>query len=62
MTTAPILPLAWEPPYATAAALKKNQKTNKQKKRRAGDVTELLPSCDKSFVDEELLLVNGQRK
>ena len=31
--TAPIRPLAWEPPYAMAAALK-NQKTNKKKKER----------------------------
>ena len=29
--TAPILPLAWEPPYATGTALRK-QKTKKKKK------------------------------
>ena len=26
MATAPILPLAWEPPYATGAALKKKER------------------------------------
>ena len=31
-TVAPIRPLAWEPPYAAGAALKR-QKTNKQKKK-----------------------------
>ena len=32
-TTAPIRPLAWEPPYAAGAAQKKNQKTREKKKR-----------------------------
>ena len=30
--TAPIIPLAWEPPYAVGAALEKGKKTKKQKK------------------------------
>ena len=37
-TTAPIRPLAWEPPYAMGAALeniqKKDQKKKKKKKRK----------------------------
>ena len=32
MATGPIRPLAWEPPYATGAALK-GQKTKKKKKK-----------------------------
>ena len=32
MATAPIRPLAREPPYAAGAALKKGKKTNKKKK------------------------------
>ena len=35
--TAPIRPLAWEPPYAPAAALEKDKKTNKQKKKKRKD-------------------------
>ena len=31
--TAPIRPLAWEPPYAAGAALKR-QKTNKEEKKK----------------------------
>ena len=31
--TAPIRPLAWEPPYATGAALEKAKKTEKKKKK-----------------------------
>jgi len=30
--TAPIRPLAWEPPYATGVALEKAKKTKKKKK------------------------------
>ena len=33
--TVPIQPLAWEPPYAMGAALKR-QKTNKKKERKEG--------------------------
>ena len=32
-TTAPILPLAWEPPYASGAALEKAKRQKKKKKR-----------------------------
>ena len=34
--TAPIQPLAWEPPYAVGVALKKDQKTKKKKKKKKG--------------------------
>ena len=33
VATAPIRPLAWEPPYATGAALKKQDKRQKKKKK-----------------------------
>ena len=33
--TAPIRPLAWEPPYAVGAALKTDQKKKKKKKKKA---------------------------
>ena len=33
-TTAPIRPLAWQPPYAAGVALKR-QKTKKKKKKKA---------------------------
>ena len=37
MGTAPIRPLAWEPPYATGAAQEKaNKKTKKNQKTRTG--------------------------
>ena len=32
--TAPIRPLAWEPPYATGVALKRTKKTKKKKKKK----------------------------
>ena len=32
--TAPIRPLAWEPPYATGAALEKTDKKKKKKERK----------------------------
>ena len=34
VATAPIRPLAWEPPYAEGAALEKEKKTKKKKKRK----------------------------
>ena len=34
VTTALIRPLAWEPPYATGAALEKKKKKKKRKKER----------------------------
>ena len=37
MATAPISPLAWEPPYAAGAALEKEKQTNKQKNRSSYD-------------------------
>ena len=33
--TAPIGPLAWEPPYATGAAIKKKEKEKEKKERRS---------------------------
>ena len=33
-TTAPIRPLAWEPPYAVGAALKSKKKKKKKKKKK----------------------------
>ena len=33
VATAPIRPLAWEPPYATGAALKKDKRQNKTKQK-----------------------------
>ena len=32
--TAPIRPLAWEPPYAVSVALEKDKKTKKKKKKK----------------------------
>ena len=32
--TAPIRPLAWEPPYATGVAQEKGRKTKKKKKKK----------------------------
>ena len=34
MATAPIQPLAWEPPYASDAALKKTEKKKKRERER----------------------------
>ena len=34
--TAPIRPLAWEPPYAAGAALKASKQTNKKQKHQGG--------------------------
>ena len=34
VATAPIRPLAWEPPYATGAALEKAERQKKKKKKR----------------------------
>jgi len=33
MATAPIRPLAWEPPYATGAALEKTKKKKKEEEK-----------------------------
>ena len=33
VAAAPLLPLAWEPPYAAGAALEKTRKKKKKKKR-----------------------------
>jgi len=33
VATAPIQPLAWEPPYATGAAQRNSKKTEKKKKK-----------------------------
>ena len=34
VATAPIRPLAWEPPYATGTALEKTKRTEKKKKKK----------------------------
>ena len=34
VATAPVGPLAWEPPYAVGAALKRQKKKKKKKKRK----------------------------
>ena len=34
VTTAPIRPLAWEPPYAAGMALEKDKKKKKKKKKK----------------------------
>jgi len=34
VATAPIQPLAWEPPYAMSAALKRQKKKKKKEKRK----------------------------
>jgi len=34
VATAPIRPLAWEPPYAMGSALKKGKKTKRQKDKK----------------------------
>ena len=36
LATAPIRPLAWEPPYITVAALEKDRKKKKKRKKTAG--------------------------
>ena len=40
--TAPIRPLAWEPPYAMGAALKKAKRQKKKKKEERGTVLSIL--------------------
>ena len=39
VATAPIRPLAWEPPYATGLGLEKTKRPKKKKKRMTWDVT-----------------------
>ena len=36
VATAPIRPLAWEPPYATGAAQRNSKKTKKKKRKKEG--------------------------
>ena len=45
VTTAPIRPLAWEPPYAEGAAQEKHKKTKKKKKKSYGTSILMLYSC-----------------
>ena len=57
--TAPIRPLAWEPPYAAGAALKR-QKTKRNKKQKNFQIKCIIlkshrPLCNYSFVDEQNL-------
>ena len=42
--TAPIWPLAWEPPYATGVALEKTERTNEKKNQP--------PDWDKTFATD----------
>ena len=44
MATAPIQPLAWESPYAVAAALEKAKRQRKKRKKRKEKTCELLDS------------------
>ena len=43
-STAPIGPLAWEPPYAAGAALEKAKGQKKKKKKKKNDYNGLNPS------------------
>ena len=49
--TAPIGPLAWEPPCAAGAALEKDQKTNKQTKTACVCVSVCLPRIHLNSVE-----------
>ena len=42
MATAPIWPLAWEPPHATDAALKKNPPPKKKKRTERQEINSCL--------------------
>ena len=42
--TAPIRPLAWEPPYAMGVALEKTKNKNKQKNTQKTDETKKTPT------------------
>ena len=42
---APIRPLAWEPPYATGAALKKQNKTKPKKKECYSAINKRMKIC-----------------
>ena len=55
VATAPIGPLAWEPPYATGAALEKAKRQKKKKKKKNIDVgTSVSPQRQGSFREKEL--------
>ena len=43
--TAPIRPLAWEPPYAAEAALEMAKRQKKKKKKRSNPCHSSYPSC-----------------
>ena len=47
---APILPLAWEPPYATSAALKKKAKKKKNNPKKQTKKTMCIWSCMHLFI------------
>ena len=54
MATAPIRPLAWEPPYAAEAALEKAKRQKKKKKNielLGGRYSQFLPSQSKTESD-----------
>ena len=41
VATAPIRPLAWEPPYATGSALEKTKKERKKKRKKEKQLSDL---------------------
>ena len=49
VATAPIQPLAWEPPYAAGAALEKAKRQKKRKKERK-EIRILRKNCQKGKV------------
>ena len=46
LATAPIRPLAWEPPYAMGAALEKYKKTKKKKKKKRKEKEKKIPDAN----------------
>ena len=45
--TAPVRPLAWDPPYATSVALKRHTKKRPKKKKKLGMLLNILPKMEK---------------
>ena len=45
VATAPIKPLAWEPPYATGAALKRTKDKKKKKERKENGPGDVITPC-----------------
>ena len=55
MATAPIRPLAWEPPHAACAALEKDKNQNKQKESSSYGTAEMNPAS----IHENVGLIPG---